>query len=175
MQKSWLAVLLSAAFLLPVAAQAEGHYVKLGGGQSQHDFVYGPTEDETAMSIAYGMAMSPNVDVELGYINFGKFEETFSFGTASLKAHGVYAAAIGKLPVAENLSLLGKVGLIYAYSDYKEIGYEESEDRTAPLAGVGLEYRFSQDWAAGVDYTYFQRTAREINHAALQVSVKYGF
>ena len=73
MQKQILAALLGAALAMPLAAQAEGSYVKLGVGQSEYKNGIG-NENETAASLAYGFSFDKNFGVEVGYINFGKYK-----------------------------------------------------------------------------------------------------
>ena len=108
MQKKILAALLGAALAMPLAAQAEGSYVKLGVGPSEYKST-SDSENKTAVALAYGFSVDKNVDVELGYVHLGKLK---SFdGSASVQTQSIYIAGVGNLPLTDTFQYLAKWAL----------------------------------------------------------------
>ena len=71
-------------------------------------------DTDTAFKIYGGYQFHRNVGVEFGYINFGTFKGSGSIGGTALsdnwKANGINVSAVGTWPLANQFSLLGKLG-----------------------------------------------------------------
>ena len=175
MQKQILAALLGAALAMPLAAQAEGSYVKLGVGPSEYKSTT-DSENKTAVALAYGFSVDKNVDVELGYAHLGKLK---SFdGSASVQTQSIYIAGVGNLPLTDTFSVFGKVGLAVNHFDMKSSGFgssvSDTETKTRALMGLGLAYNFTKEIAGTLEYQYFGKVDH-VKLSALTVGVKYGF
>jgi opacity protein-like surface antigen len=98
-----------------------------------------------------------NWDAEIGYTNFGTIKSTELTPQLSFKTQTIYAAGIGKLPVTDALSVFGKAGVAFNYSKLSVVGLplEFSKTNTALLLGAGLNYQFTKELAATLDYTYY--------------------
>lgn len=102
-----------------------------------------------------GYKVNPNFAVEAGYIDFGKarYSASYTGGTAegTVKAGGIDVAALGILPLTDNLSVFGKAGLVAAHvkSELSATGTAAAASGSAtanvisPLFGVGLDYKLS--------------------------------
>lgn len=177
MKKYLLATLLGAALILPVAAQAEGSYLKLGVGESKYD--RGIAEkNELATSLAYGFAFDKSVGVELGYINFGTLKELGDLSSTSIQREAFYLAGVGYLPMTNSLSFFGKVGLAVNRSEENFSAFlvqgGESTTKTKPMAGVGVSYSVTKKIAGVAEYQYFGKT-NDIKTSALTFGLTYGF
>ena len=118
-------------------------YVGFSGGPSDFSRInggnglYSREDHNTAYSLTAGnYFLSPNMGVELGYINFGQI----SRGGGTTKAEGLNVSLIGKYPVTPSLNLLGKVGTTYGHTDVS----------SQPLSGVAQGNESGFDWSYGV-------------------------
>ncbi len=189
MKKSLSAVLVVAALSAPWIAQAQESYVKFGVGQG-HYKVDGADADKTGFSVAFGQSLSENWGYEIGYMNFGKWSGSETAGTvkqeSSLHTQAVYAAAVGTLPLHENFSLFGKLGLSANYTKAKfssvdtatpanNVSGSDSETKVKPMVGIGAAFNFTKQIAATVEYQYFGKVLDELKVDAWTIGLKYGF
>ena len=88
------------------------------------------------------------------------------------------------MPITDAFSVFGKAGVAFNYSKLSVVGLplEFSKTNTALLLGAGLNYQFTKELAATLDYTYYGKRKVTIQDEALnfkidQVSVglKYYF
>lgn len=162
MKKTLLAVV-AAALLIPMAANAENSYVGVNLGQSKYsDIPYFHSGEATALSLSYGMRMNDQLDVEFGYIHHGSAQKTIPAGagsyTAKLSTQSFYAAAVGKLQIAGDLTAYGKVGASLNYNEASDsIGRSDSNTKVGPMLGVGLSYQFTKEVSGVIDYSYFDK------------------
>jgi OOP family OmpA-OmpF porin len=179
MQKKLGFMVLGVALVMPLAAHAEGSYVKLGVGQSEYK-VESESENKTATSIAYGFSVNKNFGVEVGYVNFGKIEASAQDIYVSAKNQSFYLAGVGTLALTDAFSIYGKLG---ATSNRFEVGLDmpglsgtARETKTRPLLGVGLAYNFTKDIAGTLEYQqYGKALAESFSLSTLTAGVKYNF
>ena len=185
MQRSLIAASLAVLFTASFTAQAEStstsSYVKLGVGEARGDIDFWGKESATAASIAYGMQINPNFDVEAGYINFGKANYAPSAGnTLSARSDAIFIAAVGKFPIQDGFSVYGKLGASYHWNKWSGTNpgaFDNSDDRLAPMLGIGASWQFMPNWAADVEYAYFNEAGkaqgRTANLDLWTVGIKY--
>lgn len=179
MQKKLLAALLGAVLVVPVTAQAEGSYFKVGVGESEYDFD-SFKDNKTAVSLAYGFAVDKNFGVELGYLNFGKLRAATDDSWATLENQSAYLAGVGSVPLTDAFSIYGKLGVSLnhtkgAYSNPVESG-SGSETKTRPLVGFGLSYNFTKDIAGTLEYHYVGKIeGTDVKMSMATAGIKYGF
>jgi OOP family OmpA-OmpF porin len=106
--------------------------------------------------IQVGDKFTPNFAVEAGYIDLGKsnYSAKYKGGKASneVKAGGVDVAALGIIPVTEQISIFGKAGVVVASvkSHLKVSGPASDASNSStdtvvePLLGVGATYQLSK-------------------------------
>lgn len=177
MQKKLFAALMAVTFLSPVAAQADGSYVKFSGGRSEYKGDEGKERDN-ALSLAYGFAVDKNFDVELGYMNFGRLKGAQPGYSYSVERQAFYLAAIGSVPVTDAFSVSANLGL--AINRYEEqiftvLGDDaEKITKVRPMLGLGASYQFTKEVAGVLEYQYFGKVS-DVKTSALTVGIKYGF
>ncbi len=179
MQKKLVAVFMGAVLTMPVVAQAEGSYVKLGVGQSEYKNGFG-SENETAASLAYGFSFDKNFGVEVGYINFGKYEEGDASFSNTIKRQAFYIAGVGSLPVTDTFSVFAKLGVAANKyeNNFVSVGFSESEEKTKTrsMVGLGLAYNFTKEIAGTLEYEYFGKVGDDkIKASAITAGIKYDF
>ncbi len=179
MRKQFFAALLGAVVLvMPFVAKAEGSYVKFGLGQSEYKNNF--SANELAASLAYGFSLDKNFGVELGYINFGNYDNNNAIFSESLKRQAFYIAGVGSLPVTDAFSLFAKLGIAANKYDYKldVLGDGESENvtKTKSMFGLGLSYNFTKEIAGTLEYQDFGKVGIDkIKASAITAGIKYDF
>lgn len=179
MQKKLLAALLGAALVLPVAAHAEGSYLKVDAGQSKYKNDLGK-ENETAASIAYGFSVDKNFGVELGYINFGKIKDVGEGFSGSTQRQALYLAGVGSLPLTDDFSVFAKLGVAANRYEDKFVSdlssQSEKVTKTKSMIGLGLAYNFTKEIAGTLEYQYFGKIGSDhIKVSAVTLGIRYGF
>lgn len=130
--------------LSSTAAMAEGFFAGASIGDVRVS-AEGENDSKVGGKIFYGYNFNQNVGVEFGYAHLGNFKYADSTGSASIRGNSLYADVVGTYPLANNFSLLGRVGV--ARTDVKV---------NATLNGVGSGSAREKDVAlkigAGVQY-----------------------
>ncbi len=104
------------------------------------------TDTDTSFKIFGGYTFSPNVSGEIGYLDIGKGK--ISTGgptpiTANLSGNALYIDAVGNYPLANNFSLLGRIGFANAKAK-ATAGLNSASDSVTKLhIGVGASYDIS--------------------------------
>jgi len=171
MQRSMIAIGLAAFLAAPGLVQAQNvspsSYVKLSTGQSSAKIDFWGSDTDTASGLAVGAQVSNNIDAELGYIHFGKAKYTdvgVVGNSLTARSEAAYLAAVGRYSLLEALSVYGKLGVAYNWTNRSGVrsgtAFDTDDDRFGPLIGLGVSWRFTPNWAADVDYTYFDRTSK---------------
>ncbi len=156
--------------LLPLAAQADGSYLKIGAGHSRYS-VAGDSESRTGWLLAYGAALDKTWGVEGGYVNFGRLggleidEDTVSF-----QARALYLAGTGSIPLGQSVSLYGKLGA----AAKRFSGGGESETKFSPLVGVGATLNLGPQWGLALEYASYGKT-EGLRLSQTSLSVLYAF
>lgn len=188
------------------ASDADGVYVSVGVGQSQVSFDGADFNTNSSPSPSttvdaskktgdmYGANVGYSVNrylaAEVGYVNLGRpvYGYTSSGGVAhsTLKISGLTAAVVGKLPVADNFSLLGSVGLVsYSMSrdPYHSWGTNPagtSKSGTTHLLSIGAEYALTPQLAVVGKYTVFgvmgdEDTVGRVTPSVYSLGLQYSF
>lgn len=148
---------------------------KLGDGTG----IFGSDKNDTAYNLYAGSYFpNSNLGMELGYTDFGKV----SRAGGTTKADGINISLIGRMPLGESFSLLGKVGGTYARTDVSSApgsgvtaGSETGFDWSY---GVGAEFAMSRQWSAVLQYDehyvkYAGDNRDRINVTSLGVRYRY--
>lgn len=129
--------LVACGTLAALGAHAEGLYVGGGLGSSRFNGadVGGASTDRnsTAYKLYGGCAFTPNLGLEAGGVDLGKF----SSSADQIKANGLYLDAVGTLPLGNNVSVLGRLGVFNGELKSSVAG---SDRGTNIKLGAGLQY-----------------------------------
>ena len=190
-----LALLGAFAISVPAfAADTGGYLVGMFGQTKVKDIdttgLGNPSKDDTdtGFKIGGGYAFNRNFAVEAAYVDLGKATAsgTFAGSNASVtfKASGLVVAAVGMVPLSQQFSLLGRLGLINATVKVDaSLGNASASDKSTDMKttfGVGVAYSFTQQFAVRADYDIYQKlgdsaTTGESDVNMLSIGVVYKF
>ncbi|GGC11483.1 hypothetical protein GCM10007205_20800 [Oxalicibacterium flavum] len=153
------------ATALPLSAFAEGAYVGVNAGRANHKVHFDDGEsakdNATGYKLYAGYNFNQNFGVEGGYTHLGKYSDSWDdgagdSGSETIKGRALYVAATGTLPLSEQFSLFGKLGVTQnrVKASIVENGNfaSASKSRTTGLFGVGASFHFSRNLAAVLEY-----------------------
>jgi len=191
MKKHLLAAVIGTTLALPLIAQAEGSYFGANIGRTEQklsiDGGGSIKDDVTAFKLYGGASINKNFGVELGYVNFGKFEksETDSTGTVSIssKPQAIYFAGTGTLPLNPQFSLFGKVGIsanrTKVSASVNGSSVSNTESGASLMLGVGAAYDLTSKASLVVEYENFGKVYKEngldVKADLLSVGLRYKF
>jgi OOP family OmpA-OmpF porin len=191
MKGNVIAVMVVAGLLMaPIAngqtmlKQDAGFYVGASVGQAKDREFCGDArsvgftgcdDKEIAWKLHGGYQFNQNLGVELGYVNFGKFEATAPGVTGSVKARAVELLGIGSFPVWQQFSVYGKFGFFRWDADAEVAGgglvLRGGDKGTDLTYGVGASYAFNPNIAVRLDWQRY--TDVDVNILSLGVLYKF--
>jgi len=135
---------------------AGGAYFDLNAGQSNFSLdniaPWNTDNSDTAYSAHIGSYFNDNLGMEMGYTDFG----TINRAGGSTRARGVSLSLVGKFPVTPAINLLGKIGTTYSDTDTSAnplSGVPTGSANGFGLSyGLGVEYAFTPQWSALLQY-----------------------
>ena len=139
--KTIVKTFVSVAALAAFAAHAEGLYIggSLGSTKYRGAEIGGLSTDTSnnGGKVYGGYAVTPNIGVELGYADLGKFTSA----AGDVKGHGLYLDAVGTVPVSESFSVLGRLG---AFNGKLTDTVNGNRSGTNLKAGLGVQWDFNK-------------------------------
>lgn len=94
----------------------------------------------TSYKLYGGYAFTPNVALELGYADLAKY----SGNGAEAKGHGPYVDVVGKVPLANDFSAIGRIGAFNGKVTSNANGVSSSSSGTNAKLGLGVQYDLSK-------------------------------
>ena len=183
MKKQVIATILGAALALPLIAQAQSSYLGANVGRAEQKVSgngFSSFKDNDAGFKLYGgHEFTPNLGVEAGYVNFGEAEKSSGPFNISSKPHSLYLAGTGTLPLSEQISLFGKVGVSVNRTKLNGTFNDGSERNTTALLGIGASYQFMPKMSVVAEYENFGKvrdeSGSEVKADLASVGVRYKF
>ena len=172
--KTIVNALAGAALLAALSAHAEG--LSIGGSIGESRWKGGDVgaaatdKSDTAYKLYGGYGFTPNLGIELGYANLGKF----SSSAGSLKADGMFVDGVGTLPLGSGFSALGRVGVFNGKLDSSLAG---SDRGTSWKVGAGVQYDFDKNLGLRGEWERYRFDAlgTKSNADLYSVGVNYKF
>lgn len=144
MTKKWLVSMLGAAAMVVSAgamAQATVPNFYIGAEIGQTDV---GSEDDTGFKFLGGYQFHRNIAAELGY--------GLLFDKSGVEVTSLEAVAVGIFPLANNFSLLGKLGFAMIEAD----GPGGSEDETELTWAIGAQYDFTRNLGVRLQFQRYE-------------------
>jgi OOP family OmpA-OmpF porin len=190
MKKQLLVALVGVALAVPFAAQAEGAYVGVNVGRAKQKVTFdgeSASESKTGYKLYGGYGFTKNFGMEAGYVNFGKFEESFddgvNSGSASYKPTSLYVAGTASLPLNDQFSLFAKLGMTAnrakVSATLNGVSESQTETNTTALIGVGAAYNISRELSLVAEYENFGNVVKgdsgHVKADMFSVGLRYKF
>ena len=131
--------------------------------------------DDTGFKIFGGFQFSKHWGAEVGYLDAGKASVTGPGGSADLSVTAITFAGTGTLPLNENFSLLGKVGLwMWDTGCNGAICLSSASDSDTDLFyGLGVRYNFNRNWAIQAEWEQFETSVDSVTLTSIGVRFKF--
>lgn len=137
------------------AASHAGWYLGLGLGKSDVRNA-NPTltvDNGNLTRVFGGYQFNQNIAAELDYMDFGNgsYRNATNTRSGTQKTNSLSLSAVGSLPISQEFSLIGRLGVGQTKSSYDEVSNgvrrSESNTGTAFIVGAGAEYKVTKNWA----------------------------
>lgn len=142
-----------------------------------------------AFKLYGGVNISPNLDMQAGYVNFGNIKSTIQniqvsgtpVGdlTAAVKLQGITFAAVPKVTLINNLDLFGKLGIAY-FSGKSSVRnpiigtIDDTDTGASAIAGAGIAVN-SEKFSFTVEYERYQRVMEDTNFNFFSLGIRSNF
>lgn len=177
-----IAALVAIVVTLPLGAlAADGIYVgaSVGSAGLNDDFDgLHIDRNSTAVRVASGWRFNENFSVEIGYHDFGDFEQSVdingTLATVSLSADGFTIGVGGAIPVSDRFSLTGRLGWFFwnGSAEINSVSQATPEDNNLYF-GVGVSYSLMQRFSLNSDWSRYDLDQTESN--VLSAGFRYQF
>ncbi len=156
-----------AASILALSASlshAQG-YIGASVGLSDIDTDISDFDDGTSIAVTGGYKFLENFALEASYINFGDAEDNF-VPVWTLEADGFNFAAVGIIPVNEQIELFAKVGMFMWDYSLNEAGYGEffSDDGNDLSYGFGAAVNLTEQFGLLIEYQKFELDELDVSN-----------
>ena len=186
-------LLISLLNTLPLTAHAApndgitGLYARVEVGRANFDLsngVPGQTLNQRGNAVKGfgGYRFNPNYGVEAGYAALGSFTTgTGAGGTSAMqdgKASSLFAAATGRLPLAEAFAVHGRLGVSHGKVSGADPAPGSSTvlgSKNSVLLGVGAEYRPKPNVALTLNYDSFGKLSNNVDASSLVFGLHFTF
>ncbi len=140
MTKSFKFALATVAAAAAMSAQAAEWYVggSIGGTEWRADTPLSDKSD-TGGKLFVGVGLHTNFAIELGWADLGGAKVANVIPTGSIKGDGAFIDLVGRLPVANNFSLMARVGAFNGRSRVSGVPLAD-ERGTDVKYGLGVGY-----------------------------------
>jgi len=184
-KKGLIAGLIGAAFGFwapPALAQSmedRGWYIGGHLGQADIDEL---DEEDTSWKLVGGYRFSRNFAAEIGYIDFGKTRLSAGAEFLELKANAMELLGVGSLPVADRLSVYGKLGVYRGEAEARfnlpslGLGSGSEKDSNTDLTfGFGASYDATRNIAVRGEWQRYQDVGDATDIDVLSLGVLFRF
>ncbi|MDC8759066.1 outer membrane beta-barrel protein [Janthinobacterium fluminis] len=158
MKQALALTLIASALSLPVAAHAQSFYVggNIGSAKAKVNSTSQTADDSGAGFKVYGgYQLTPNFGAEVGYSKLGNTDASYKgVKGAHIKPHALYAAATATMPLSDQFSLFGKVGLSANRNKFEQPGGKLTDkySKNGIMFGVGAAYNITPALALVAEY-----------------------
>ncbi|WP_158228917.1 porin family protein [Chitinimonas sp. BJB300] len=110
----------------------------------------------TNVGVFAGYQFHPNAAVEVGYRDLGTVKDSDVAGAkASVKGRALHTSLVGIVPVSDEFSLYGRVGVARLSAKMTPKPADWKETKTKPMFGIGARYAVSKEFGLRTEYTQF--------------------
>ena len=121
---------------------------------------------DVGYGIFTGYDFTPRYGIELSWNDIGDSRARCKTFNLDGKLQEIDISLKISQPLTERVLLYGKIGAAYWDGEVTGGPWTESDSGVRPLVGAGIEFPFSSQWSARVEYQYIDKVGnREMGHA----------
>jgi hypothetical protein len=189
MKKQIFALIAAVSTMGAVHAQtAPAPYIGLGIASADHNYsISGATGMDSdgykaSGKVFGGVDFDKTWGLEAGYTRFGSASGNYSIGgtngSISSKGHSLYLAGKATMPVNEQFSLFGKLGVARNKNELSSTtaAYNYDESKTEGYGAIGAQYNLSKEVALSLELERYGKNRDNGNKAnVVTVAARYNF
>ena len=176
-----------AGFSLPASAEEWYGAASLGQTKIQENVCgdlsalgYRPCSEDltdTGLKLAIGNQFTPNAALEFGYADLGEGKVTAAGVSCKVDANGFGASLVGSLPVANQFSFTGRVGLFFWDANVTcsagAVSVSDSDSGTDLAFGVGARYDITKTVSLRGEWEQYNLDDTDVDMLSLGLMVKF--
>lgn len=121
---------------------------------------------DTGYGIFTGYDFTPRYGVEFSWNDIGDSKAQYDTVNLDGKLQEIDFSLKISQPLNEHVLIYGKIGAAYWDGEVTGGPWKESDSGIRPLFGAGLEFPFSSQWSARIEYQYIDKVGNdEMGHA----------
>lgn len=191
MKKALFALLSASAALTGVSAHAQSSYVGVGVTATPYEYSVNDAASsdhnngtKAGGKIFAGYDFNKTYGVEVGYTDFGSKDYNYTQNGAAGKigtdAHSFYVAGKASMPLTQQVSLVGKLGVANNYESIDTSGVAngvaQGDSNVRLYGAIGAEYAINQKVSLTADYEHYGKTSDYGRKSGtFSVGAKYSF
>lgn len=181
-----LITLFVAALLFSPATNSNGVYAHAELGRSTYDDdidvdteIINLDGSATSFRVAIGYDINRYFSVEGGKIEFGKIDfgqvDTGTVaGSAKAQADGLEFSIIGRVPVGERFSLMGRSGLLWWDAKTQVFDVSNHLSKRDLFFGVGGEFSATEKLGISAGWTRYRLDSDDIDYLSVGLRFRFG-
>lgn len=137
------------------------HYFDANGNKDFNDNLHDATDfstnpDNAGGGVFAGYQINDWLAVEGGYDYLGKMQIDGSNGSGDgkMKGHGLQVSLKASYGLTDSWDIYGRAGAMGYRAEAEVAGDNNFDTGVRPLAAIGTEYAFSQNWAGRLEYQW---------------------
>jgi OmpA-OmpF porin, OOP family len=131
-------------------------------------------DSDTGYKIFGGYQINPNFGVEVTYADLGKLSISGGGAFGQVKANGFGVGVVGTLPVANNFSVLGRLGIYRGEAKASSnVGVNGKESSTELGFGLGASFAVTPAVDLRGEWEQFQFDGDKVNLLSVGVAMKF--
>ena len=175
MKRTLVGALLTSAASLAIAAD-NAWYIGGALGQSEFgDCRAGASCDrrDSAYKVYAGYQFTPRIAMEVAYVDLGKTTILSGISATESKPRGGTAHLVATWPLAADVSLIGRVGLIYGDTKVTGSGGIRNPKGTESAWGVGAQYAFNRHFIVRLEWERLRFEPLEVDALTLGLATTF--
>ncbi|HUH39196.1 MAG TPA: porin family protein [Spongiibacteraceae bacterium] len=165
-------MLVASSIALLSAAANSGGYIGASFGKSDVD-VSG-FDDGNSVAISGGYKFNKHFALELSYIDLGESTDDIP-PEWTIEVDGFNFAAVGIIPINDNVEVFGKLGAYMWDADVKERGWGKiaSDDGTDFSFGLGVAGHITEQFSLVLEFQRFDIDGDDVDNVSLGVRFNF--
>jgi len=140
------------------------------------------SQNKTAGKISAGYWFAEHWGASINYVELGSYEQEYATGTFRGSASSYGISLLGRLPLGERWSLVGKVNL--TRTEMEDNGSTggggrfaalNGDDETIVLPGIELNYHVSDNTSVFIELDPRGKNSSDVNHGYGGVGIRWAF